>query len=115
MLWRLGYRELVAVDWSDAAWARFVDPASVPRSVRAQRLRSPTAFLQLRRDFTRLHYWRVRRIPRVLQVTFYALDDQRFLDGWLAAQRGDAGKFDTIVFNYAVSIAFAISVLEAMP
>ena len=53
--------------------------------------------------------------PRVLQVTFYALDDQRFLDGWLAAQRGDSGKFDTIVFNYAVSIAFAISVLEAMP
>lgn len=37
------------------------------------------------------------------KVSFYALDDQRFLDGWLGAQRGDAGKFDTIVFNYAVS------------
>ena len=76
MLWRLGYRELVAVDWSDAAWTRFVSPASVPRS-----------------------------------VTFMALDDQRWLGTWQAHaaagggfEHGEDGRFDAIVFNYAVSV-----------
>jgi hypothetical protein len=97
MLWHLGYREIVAVDWSDAAWSRFVESSSVPRSVRPRQTFASNLISFGYQNKIESFSILLHR----LQVSFYALDDQRFLDGWLAAQRGDAGKFDAIVFNYA--------------
>ena len=72
VLYRLGFRNIEAVDWSGSAWGENVvdDPSGhCPQS-----------------------------------VTFFELDDERYLDRWRETYTGrDDGLFDVITFNFAVN------------
>lgn len=73
VLYDLGYHNIDALDWSGAAWEKYV--------VESEGGNCPPG------------------------VTFYELDDERYLEKWRERYSSgrDDGKFDVIVFNFAVN------------
>ena len=67
MLWKLGYRDVHAVDWSDAAWREWVKPEQYDVGGVGGAGVAPSSGGS----------WFEAKKSR---VTFYAMDDQRFLD-----------------------------------